>query len=190
MYYLSRGYTELTTLSSAVSGGALDVNVVSGGTSVTQYTAGTDSYLNGTTIITGCGVVRRDVASSLVDANDQITMLQVDSTGALRVTGGSTITPVGTHGNLWNNETPIAGSNSNSVDTQYTTAVDFFGFVSGACTLTVRLSQNDSDWYDSIYSYVAEGSTEFHIATVIGARYVRLFTDESVTITATAAAKN
>jgi len=87
MYYLSRGYTELTTLSSAVSGGALDVNVVSGGTSGTQYTTGIDSYLSGTTIITGCGVVRRDVAGSLVDANEKITMLQVDSTGALRVTG-------------------------------------------------------------------------------------------------------
>jgi len=190
MYYLSRGYTDLTTLSSAVSGEALDVNVVSGGTSGTQYTTGIDSYLSCTTIITGCGVVRQDVAGSLVDANDQITMLQVDSTGALRVTGGSTITPVGTHGNLWDNETPIAGSYSNSVDTQYTTAVDFFGFVSGACTLTVRLSQNNIDWYDSIYSYVAEEATEFHIATVIGARYVQLSTNASVTITATAAAKN
>lgn len=59
-----------------------------------------------------------------------------------------------------------------------------------ACTLTVQLSQYDADWYNSIYSYVAEGSTNFHIATIIGARYVRLFTETSVTITATAAAKD
>ena len=97
---------------------------------------------------------------------------------------------MGTHGNLWNNETPSANSDSNSVDTQFTTAVDFFGSVSGACILTVRLSQNNINWYDSIYSYVAEGGTEFHIATVIGARYVQLSTNASVTITATAAAKN
>ena len=52
-------------------------------------------------------------------------------------TGGNGVTPVGTQGNLWNAATPSADTASSSVDTQFTVVVDFFGNVSGACTLTV-----------------------------------------------------
>lgn len=54
----------------------------------TQYTFGTDTFTEATSIGTLAGAVRVDSAASLVNTDNEITALQVDSSGALRVTGG------------------------------------------------------------------------------------------------------
>jgi len=89
LFYLRRMHVDTETLASVVSGGALDVNVVGGGTSGTQYTTQTDSFSAGSTIVTGAGVVYKNSPGNLVTSDGEFTMLQVDSTGALRVTGGA-----------------------------------------------------------------------------------------------------
>lgn len=84
----------LSTLT-AVEGDAVPLRVsatgalhVTGGGGGTEYTAGTDTFSEATTIVSGAGVVRKDSGASLVDTDNELTMLQVDSAGALRVTGG------------------------------------------------------------------------------------------------------
>jgi len=67
------------------STGALHVTGAGGGT---QYTFGTDTFTEATSVGTLMGVVRYDAGGSLVNTDNEITSLQVDSNGALRVTGG------------------------------------------------------------------------------------------------------
>lgn len=65
---------------------ALRVNVVAGSGGATQYAEDTASAAGESVIMVG--VVRKDSAASLVDADSDRTELQVDASGALRVTGG------------------------------------------------------------------------------------------------------
>jgi len=85
----------------------------------TQYTLGTDTFLEGTSIGRIAGVVRVDSPGTLVDTNNEITALQVDSAGALRVTGGGGGTeyvedavapgnPTGTNAMLVREDSPIS----------------------------------------------------------------------------------
>jgi hypothetical protein len=55
----------------------------------TQYTLGTDTYLEGTTIGTTAGVVRNDTLASLVNTDNEITALQVNASGALYIQEGA-----------------------------------------------------------------------------------------------------
>jgi hypothetical protein len=84
----------LSTLT-AIEGDAVPLRVnstgalhVTGGGGGTEYTLGTDTFLEGTSIGSGAGVVRNDGGGSLVNTDNEWTVLQVDSAGALRVTGG------------------------------------------------------------------------------------------------------
>lgn len=65
---------------------ALRVNVVAGSGGATQYAEDTASAAGESVIMVG--VVRKDSAASLVDADSDRTELQVDASGSLRVTGG------------------------------------------------------------------------------------------------------
>jgi hypothetical protein len=94
---------------------------------------------------------------------------------------------VGAHGNAWSAAAVGAGGTSTSLDTRYTPFVSIFGNTSGGTVLTVQLSQNDADWYDST-THAVNGDFGFHLT--IGARYVRLKNSVARTITATIAAKD
>jgi hypothetical protein len=61
---------------------------VTGGGGGTEYTLGTATYTEATSVGSIAAVVRNDGGGSLVDTDNEITSLQVDSAGALRVTGG------------------------------------------------------------------------------------------------------
>ena len=61
---------------------------VTGGGAGTDYTLGSDVYAELTTIGSIAAVVRFDAGGSLVDTDNEVTALQVNSAGALRVTGG------------------------------------------------------------------------------------------------------
>ena len=84
LYHLRRMHIDTESLASAVSGEAINVNVVGGGTSGTQYPTGT--VPGASTTMTAAGVVRKDATGAL-DGDGEYTLLQVDSTGALKVTG-------------------------------------------------------------------------------------------------------
>lgn len=51
----------------------------------TQYTAGTDTYAEATTVVTAAGAVRNDTLATLVNTDNEIAPLQVNDLGALWV---------------------------------------------------------------------------------------------------------
>jgi hypothetical protein len=58
---------------------------VTGGGGGTQYTAGTDTFAEATSVVTAAGVVRKDATGTLVDGTNELTALQVDNRGVLRI---------------------------------------------------------------------------------------------------------
>lgn len=68
--------------------GHVQVDVLSGGGGGTQYTLGTDTYAETTTIATMAGAVRKDAAGTLVGTDNELSPFQLDANGNLRVTGG------------------------------------------------------------------------------------------------------
>lgn len=93
----------------------------------------------------------------------------------------------GTHANAWSAAAVAAGGISASLDTQSTSTVSAFGNVNAATTITLQVSQNNTNWYDTGHSQVLAGSGDFALTVTIGARYVRLKSSAAVTITATLA---
>ncbi len=100
------------------------------------------------------------------------------------------IPPIGTHGNAWNAASTGAGGVSNTLDTQNAPFVTAFGNVSGACTITVQVSQDGETFYDTQLAQVLAGAGNFCILGTIGARFIRLKSSADVTATATISAKD
>lgn len=100
--------------------------------------------------------------------------------------GGLSVAVCGTHGNAFNNTTTAGADEvSSSVDTQYFSNLSIFGEVDRACVLTIQLSADDTNWYDSEHSLVTEGEGTQPIATTIsgvGARYWRVTCDKAGTV--------
>lgn len=95
----------------------------------------------------------------------------------------------GVQANAWNNAASGAGGTSNSIDVQFCDQVSIFGHVSGATTLTVQLSQDNSNFYDSGFTNAPAGAADFGFTIQSGARYARLKSSNNVTITATITGK-
>lgn len=156
-------YTQLRVSST----GALHVTGGGGGT---QYTAGTDSFIEGTSAVTGAGAVRKDTATSLVDTDGEFTVLQVDSTGRLWVTPGSGASDLGkaedaahssgdigvmmlgvrndTLGNLVSTDGDYASLQLNASGAVYVDGSNSTQPVSG--TITANLSATDNAVLDAI----------------------------------------
>ena len=97
---------------------------------------------------------------------------------------------IGTQGNAWDNVATGANGNSNSIDTQYTSNVDIFGVVSGATEISIYLSQDNTNFYDSgIVIEITEAEDFAVIDLPIGARYIRLQSSNDITATTTIASK-
>lgn len=96
--------------------------------------------------------------------------------------------PVGVHANAWDNVAVGAGGTSTAIDCQYQGIISAFGHVSGATTITLQYSQDNSNFYDA-GSSVTIGAADFFIDVRTGARYMRLKSSGAVTITATIAGK-
>lgn len=96
---------------------------------------------------------------------------------------------VGGHGNAWNNATPAAGGTSSSVLVLSASVISVFGNANGATTLTVQFSYDGTNFYDSEYTITLTDAGDFGKTIQCGARYVRLKTSASVTITATISGK-
>ena len=104
---------------------------------------------------------------------------------ALRVA----VPAIGSQGNAWNNVTVAAGGTSAAVDVGQTPHITAFGRTSAATTITLQVSQNNLDWYNTGLSAAPGARGDFAINATIGARYVRLTSSAASTITATVAAK-
>ncbi len=63
--------------------GALRVNVVTGSTAGTEYTLGTATYAEATSVGTIAAAVRNDTLATLVNTDNEVGPLQVDASGAL-----------------------------------------------------------------------------------------------------------
>lgn len=96
--------------------------------------------------------------------------------------------PLGTHANAWSAATTGANGTSTSLDTGGYPFVSAFGNSSGATTITVQYSQDDTNYYDGA-TQVLGGAGNFRIDVTCAARFVRLKSSNSVTATATIAAK-
>ena len=167
---------------------------VTGGGGGTEYIAGTDTYSEGVTVVKTAGVVRKDIAGTLVNTDNEISALQVDSDGFLRVV---LPTSLGTEGNLWLNEIGLTPNSTSSVfEVKYAKHIDIFGEVNNDCTLQVEFSQNNTDFYKTNYSYVVNNFAQtndgiFHISFTCAAQYLRLrlVSNTNIDITATATGK-
>jgi hypothetical protein len=95
---------------------------------------------------------------------------------------------VGTQANAWSAASTGAGGTSTAVDCQYAAHVTVFGNTSGASTITIQFSQDNTNFYDSETTIAANGN--FGKSVTAGARYVRLKSSADVTATATIAAKD
>ena len=96
---------------------------------------------------------------------------------------------VGTHANAWNAAAVAANGVSTAVDCQYTPAITAFGNSSGNTTITIQVSQDNSNFYDASSTSLTGGAADFAISISAGARYVRLKSSAARTITATIAGK-
>ena len=94
---------------------------------------------------------------------------------------------VGSHANAWNATAVAAGGTSAALDTQSTGTVSAFGNANAATTITLQVSQNNTNWYDTSHTQALAGSGDFALTATIGARYVRLKSSAAATITATLA---
>lgn len=84
----------LTELAAAINSSELDVNIATDSVGIgggTEYTAGTDTYAEATSKVKLAGVVRNDTLASLVDTDNEMTALQVNSSGALYIQEGSAL---------------------------------------------------------------------------------------------------
>lgn len=98
--------------------------------------------------------------------------------------------PIGVHANAWSAASTGAGGFSSSVDTWCAQAVTAFGNASGATTITLQVSQDGTNWYDSQINQVLSGAGNFCLNATVGARFVRLKSSADVTATATISAKD
>lgn len=103
---------------------------------------------------------------------------------------------LGVEANAWSAAVTGAGGTSTALDTLGLGTCSAFGNSSGATTISVQFSQNNSTWYDATAttgvggnSVVLAGAGNFAITFTSGARYVRLKSSASVTATATLSVK-
>lgn len=94
----------------------------------------------------------------------------------------------GLQANAWDAATTGAGGTSSVLDTWSSPFVSAFGNVSGATTITLQFSADNSNFYDGP-TVSPSGAGNFYLSATVGARYVRLKSSNSVTATATLSAK-
>lgn len=105
-----------------------------------------------------------------------------ESTNKVEWTGGA-------QANAWNAVAVAAGGASAVLDTWHLPFVTAFGNASAATTITLQVSQDNVNWYNSQVAQTLSAAGNFCLITEMGARYVRLTSSAAATITATITAK-
>ena len=104
--------------------------------------------------------------------------------------GALPVNVVGAHANAWSAAAVAAGGNSASIDCQYTPHISAFGTSNGNTTISLQVSQNDTDFYTAATVVVGGGGGDFALNLTIGARYIRLQSSAARTITASITGKD
>jgi hypothetical protein len=104
--------------------------------------------------------------------------------------GALPVNVVGAHANAWNAVAVAAAGNSASIDCQYTPHISAFGTSNGNTTISLQVSQNDTDFYTAATVTVGGGGGDFALNLTIGARYIRLQSSAARTITASITGKD
>lgn len=97
--------------------------------------------------------------------------------------------PLGVQANAW--AAVLTGANTNSpgfLDTFSSPFVSAFGHVSGATTITLMYSHDNTNWYAGPTIVIA-GASDFFLNATSAARYACLQSTNNITSTATLAAK-
>ena len=104
--------------------------------------------------------------------------------------GALPVNVVGTHANAWSAAVVGAGGNSTAIDCQYTPHISAFGNANGATTISLQVSQDNTNFYTAATVSVAGGGGDFALNVTIGARYIRLQSSQARTITASITGKD
>lgn len=125
--------------------------------------------------------------------SDSPAVILYDTTGTQVGTTTSplfiSVPPVGSHANAWNAAAVGAGGNSSVIDFQYTPHISAFGNANGATTISLQVSQDNTNFYTLSTVTLVGGGGDFAINITIGARYARLQSSNARTITATITGK-
>lgn len=192
-YVLVTDNTEITAEITAGRGGvaagqAAPVYVANSpsisGTPTVQGATAHDNVVSGNPVLTG-GYAHA-TGQAAVSADGDVARFWVDRRGALAVWNP----PVGAQANAWNGAVVAAGGNSAAVDLLYCTVCTIFGNVSAATNLTVQVSQDNVNWYNSDIVLNLAVAGNFYRNFDCGARYLRLLSSAAATITATIAGKS
>lgn len=98
------------------------------------------------------------------------------------------VAPIGVTGNAWPGNSNSAGTASAIIDTFSCPFVSAFGHASGAGTITLQGSMEGINFYN-VGSQVLSGAGDFAIHVTSAARFHRLLTSATLTLTGTIAAK-
>lgn len=109
--------------------------------------------------------------------------------------GGRQVPPLGSQGNVWNGVSTGVGTPGNPINLYDCPFLSAFGNVSGACTITLMISADGTNWYSSGLTATTAGSGNFTIngtvgAVIVGAQYATMQSSANVTATATIQAKD
>jgi hypothetical protein len=104
--------------------------------------------------------------------------------------GALPVNVVGAHANAWNAAAVAAAGNSASIDCQYTPHISAFGNSNGATTISLQVSQDNTNFYTAATVTVGGGGGDFALNVTIGARYIRLQSSQARTITASITGKD
>jgi hypothetical protein len=96
----------------------------------------------------------------------------------------------GSQGNLWNGVLTGTGGFSSVIDLRQPLYCVVFGTVSGATDLTMQISQDNVNYYDTTVIISAIGAATIYQKFTVEARFMRLRSSANVTAALTLAAKS
>lgn len=184
---VSSGTVAVTSGTVSVTGSVTASGTVSVSSGTVTVSSGTVTVASGTVSVTGTVTASGTVAVS----SGTVTV----ASGTVSVTAGTvtsniaTVPVVGSQGNAWNAASVNAAGTSSAVDCQYQRTVSAFGNVSAATTVSAYVSQDNTNFYGAGVNAVTSGADDFHLSFTTAARYVRLQSSGTATITATIAGK-
>jgi hypothetical protein len=151
-------------------------------TSANQTTLGSQT----TKINDGTNTAAVKAASTAAVATDPALVVAISPNNPI----SATVTPitVGAHANAWNNVVTGVGGNSTSIDCQYTPHITVFGTTNNSTTISFQASQDNTNFYT--FGTLSASAGDFGSSFTLGARYLRLQSSNSRTITATISGKD
>lgn len=170
---------------------------VPGTITITQSYAGVDTHATTHTIDVPASIFIDNfsiISLKYVKVSWAVTSGTIDNSGWLQTkiydSSSTIVSNFGSYNNAWNNELTGTSGNSNSVNCQYASNCTMFGHVDGATTISVWISQNNTNFYQTGYRYVATGDEDVWLnIKYIGAQYIRLQSSVDVTANITLAGK-